>query len=84
VSFHCNDYNDVGDELNMIVVSLIVMLKLAGVTAKCNARQKAAAPDGLECREPQSDIKDDISRSGKSPEYSTLHAVITMLFHACL
>ncbi len=57
---------------------------IAGVTAKCNARQKAAAPDGLECREPQSAIEDDISRSGKSPEYSTLHAVITMLFHACL
>jgi hypothetical protein len=24
------------------------------------------------------------SKSGKSPEYSSLRAVITMLFHACL
>ncbi len=68
----------------MMMVSVIVMLKQAGVTAKCNARQKAAAPDGLECREPQSAIEDDISKSGKLPEYSTLHAVITMLSHACL
>jgi hypothetical protein len=45
-----------------------------------------AAPDGLECREPQSAIEDDISKKGKSPEYRTLHAVITMpfQFHACL
>jgi hypothetical protein len=68
----------------MMVVSVIVKLKLAGVWVKCTARKKAAAPDGQECRELQSAIKDDISKSGKSPEYSTLHAVITMLFHAYL
>jgi hypothetical protein len=46
--------------------------------------QKAAAPDGLECRVSQLAIEDDISRSGKSPVCSSLHAVITTLFHACL
>jgi hypothetical protein len=43
---------------------------------------ESAAPDGLECRESHLAIKDDISRSGKSPEYSLLHAVITKLFYA--
>jgi hypothetical protein len=58
-----------------------VMSKLAGATVKCNARQKAAAPNGLECRESQLAIEDDISISGKSPEYSSLHTFITTLFH---
>ena len=58
-----------------------VTLKLAGATVKCNARQKAAAPNGLECRESQLAIEDDISISGKSPEYSSLHTFITTLFH---
>jgi hypothetical protein len=63
----------------------MVMLKLAGATTvQCNVRQKSAAPEGLEGRELQSGIEDDILISGESPEYSTLHAVMIMLFHACL
>jgi hypothetical protein len=51
---------------------------------KCMARQDADAPASRECRALRSIIEDDISRSGKSPGYRSFHAVITMLFHACL
>jgi hypothetical protein len=54
-----------------------VTLKLAGAMVKCDARQKAAAPNSLECRESQLAITDDnISRNGKWPENSSLHTVI--------
>ncbi len=73
-----------GGQVGFPIPPVMVMLKLAGATIKCNVRQKSAAPEGLEGRETKSAIADDILISGELPEYSTLHAVMTMLFHACL